>query len=257
MIGRKEGSVGWMIFNAPERRNAVSYAMWEAIPDILDDFARDDSVRAIVMRGAGDKAFVSGADISEFENQRASTDAVERYNRTAKLALDAIATLEKPVIAMIEGFCLGGGVAVALGADIRIASDESRFGIPAARLSLGYDLDGIAALVDLIGPAGTKEMLLTARRYTAAEAREMRLVNQVVRHGELEAVVRDCAQVLADNAPLTIRAAKAAVAEALRDRGQADAAKIERMVAECYRSEDYVEGRRAFMEKRKPVFRGR
>lgn len=257
MIARKEGGIGWMIFNAPERRNAVSYEMWQAIPEILADFAKDDAVRVVVMRGEGGKAFVSGADISQFAEKRATADAVETYNRATAAAHEAMSSLDKPLIAMIQGFCIGGGVAVALDADIRIASEDSQFGVPAAKLGLGYAYDGIKALMDLVGPSYAKEIFFTAKRFTAAEAQMMGLVNRVVPADRLEEVVLDYARTIAENAPLTIRAVKATVAEGLKNPEERDLARIDRMVKACFASQDYVEGRTAFMEKRKPMFQGR
>lgn len=257
MIARKEGGIGWMIFNSPQRRNAISHEMWLAIPEILGDFTKDDEVRVVVMRGEGGKAFVSGADISEFAEKRATIEAVDIYNKAGKAAHEAMLGLEKPLIAMIQGFCIGGGVAVALDADMRIASEDSQFGVPAARLGLGYGYDGIKALMDLVGPSYAKEIFFTAKRFTAAEAQMMGLVNRVVPADRLEATVRDYARTMAENAPLTMRAVKAAVAEGLRNPDERDLDRVDRMVKACFASQDYVEGRTAFMEKRRPVFRGR
>ena len=257
MIARKEGGIGWMIFNSPARRNAVSYEMWQAIPEILDDFTRDEAVRVVVMRGEGGKAFVSGADISEFEEKRGTAEAVAVYNEAGAAAHRAMLSLEKPLVAMIEGFCIGGGVAVAIDADIRIASEDAQFAIPAARLGLGYGYDGVKTLMDLVGPSYVKEIFFTARRFSAAEALQMGLVNRVVPVDRLETTVRDYAETIAANAPLTIRAVKATVREAVKNPEERDLAKIDRMVQDCFASRDYVEGRTAFMEKRKPAFRGR
>ena len=257
MIARKEGGIGWMIFNSPARRNAVSYDMWQAIPEILGDFAQDDAVRVVVMRGEGGKAFVSGADISEFQEKRGSEDTVATYNAAVAAAHDAMLGLEKPLVAMIQGFCIGGGVAVAIDADLRIASDDSQFAVPAAKLGLGYAYDGVKTLLDLVGPSYVKEIFFTARRFTAAEALQMGLVNRVVPADRLEATVREYAETIAGNAPMTIRTLKATVAEALKNPEDRDLDRIDRMVKECFASGDYIEGRTAFMEKRKPAFRGR
>ena len=257
MIARKEGAIGWMIFNNPARRNALSIEMWRAVAEIIDSYRADDEVRVVVMAGAGDKAFVSGADISEFEKHRASAAAEEAYNRISAAAQGALGTLDKPLVAMIRGFCIGGGLAVALAADIRIASVDSVFAIPAARLGLGYGFEGLRKLTNLVGPAMAKEILFTARRFTAEEALRIGLVNRLVPGAALEETVRELAGIIAENAPLTIRAAKAAVGEALKDPGDRDIASIERMVRECFDSEDYAEGRRAFMDKRRPAFKGR
>jgi len=257
MIARKEDGIGWVIFNNPARRNAVSLEMWQAVQDIMADYAADDGVRVAVLAGAGDKAFVSGADISEFEKVRNSAEAEEEYRKVSVGAQRTLAGFEKPIIAMIKGFCIGGGVAVSLTADIRIASDDSQFAVPAARLGLGYNFPGIRTLMQLVGPAKTKEIFFTARRYNAAEAYEMGLINRVVSRDDLESTVREYAGMIADNAPLTIRAAKAAVTEALKDSDVRDVDAVEELVKACFDSEDYIEGRRAFMEKRRAEFKGR
>jgi enoyl-CoA hydratase/carnithine racemase len=257
MLAHVEAGIGWMTFNQPEKRNAVSYDMWVAIPEIVAAFASDGEVRVVVMRGAGDKAFVSGADISEFEEKRGSADAIEVYERATAAAHAALKGLEKPLIAMIRGYCVGGGLAVALAADIRVAADDGQFAVPAARLGLGYGYRGIRDLVQLVGPSFAKEIFFTARRFNAQEAKDMGLVNRVVPAAELEAATRALAETIAGNAPLTVKAAKAAVAEHAKDPGERDLKRIEALVAECFASEDYVEGRRAFMEKRRPQFKGR
>ncbi len=257
MIAEKDGSIGRLVFNNPERRNAVSLEMWQAVPQILDDFEADPEIRVILLRGAGEKAFISGADISEFEEKRACVEAVEAYNRISESARSRIEECPKPTIAMIRGYCMGGGVGTALACDLRFAAEGSRFGIPAAKLGLGYGYDGIKKLVDLVGPAYTREIFYTARQFSAEEALRMGLVNAVLSAEALEARVGEVCRMIAENAPLTIRAAKAAVHEALRDESRRDLAFCRRLVEECFESEDYVEGRTAFMAKRKPLFKGR
>ncbi len=256
MIARTEGHVGWMIYNNPDRHNAISMEMQEAITVILDAYQADDAVRVVVMRGAGDRAFVSGADISEFETKRSSPEARKLFDEAGARSAAAFARLEKPLIAMINGYCIGGGLATAMQADIRIASDDAQFGIPAARLGLGYGFGGIRALVALVGPAYAAEILLTAQRFPAGEALEMGLVNRVVPKDELEKTVVGIANSIAANAPLTNRASKFAIRQALRDPEQRDLETAARYVEECFRSRDYVEGRTAFVEKREPRFRG-
>ena len=256
LIGRKEGQIGWLIFNNPDRRNAVSLEMWRAIPDVLSAFEADPEVRVVVFTGAGDKAFVSGADISQFEAERTDSSAEARYSAASGAANAAMAGLSKPSIAMIRGYCIGGGLAVALTTDIRICEEGSRFAIPAARLGLGYGFGGIKALIDLVGPAIAKEILFTARQFSAEEALRVGLVNRVVPAADLEAVVRDYARMIGQNAPLTVRAAKIAAREALRDADKRRLADVEAAVAACFDSADFKEGRTAFMEKRPPVFRG-
>jgi enoyl-CoA hydratase/carnithine racemase len=257
IIARKEDGIGWLIFNQPEKHNAVSYSMWVAIPKVIADFEADSSVRVIIMTGAGDKAFVSGADISEFEEKRGSEEAVKTYNAAGDLASEAISNATKPTIAMIRGLCVGGGVALALNADIRICGTNSYFAVPAARLGLGYRYSGLKRLVDVVGPSFAKEIFFTADRFSAEDARVMGLVNRVVPPEAVEAATRAMAARIVENAPLTIKAAKAAANAAVRDRADRDLAAIDRMVAECFASADYIEGRRAFMEKRKPHFQGR
>ena len=257
MLMSKDGPVGRMVFNNPARLNAVSLEMWQAAETILEDFANDPAIRVVVVSGAGGKAFVSGADISKFESERASEEAVKHYNATTERVNAKLQALPMPVIAMIQGYCIGGGVGLAIGCDIRICSDNSRFGIPAAKLGLGYGYKGIRKLMDLVGPSRAKEIFFTAKQFSAQQALIMGLVNQVVPEAELEATVDDYAKTIAANAPMTIAAVKQTVIELLKDERERDLARSERMVAACFASEDYIEGRRAFNEKRKPAFKGR
>ncbi len=257
MIARKEGSTGWMLFNNPARHNAVSLEMWEAMPRILAGFEADDAIRCIILGGAGGKAFVSGADISKFGENRSTPELVKASDARSEAANRALRECPKPTIAMIRGYCIGGGVAVALACDLRIAGQGSRFGVPAARLGLGYRMTGVKKLVDIVGPAFAKEIFFTARQFTAEEAFAMGLVNRVVPQAELETYVADYARRIADNAPLTVNSIKRIVGEVLKDPEARDLALCDRLVRECFESVDYAEGRRAFMEKRKPVFAGR
>jgi len=255
MIAEIEGAIGWMTFNKPERRNAVSLDMWEAMPEILACFENDPSVRVIVLKGAGDKAFVSGADISQFENARSSEESNAYYDETLERASKALAECGKPTIAMIRGYCIGGGLAIAIGCDLRIATSESKFGIPAARLGLGYGAPGVKKLVGLVGPSYTQEIFFTARHFTAAEAVMMGLINRVVSDAALEPYTRGYCATIAENAPKTMNTLKRTVAEIMRGH-DANWELCDRLVRDCFASEDYIEGRRAFMEKRRPVFRG-
>jgi enoyl-CoA hydratase len=257
MILRKEGAVGWLLFNNPARHNAVSLDMWEAVPRMIGELENDDAVRVIIVAGAGGKAFVSGADISEFAEKRSAPDTIAHYNATGERARDAIIACAKPTIAMIQGWCIGGGVGLALCCDLRIAADDARFGIPAARLGLGYAYSGIARLADVVGPAFAKEIFFTARQFGAEEALRIGLVNQVRPAAELEAFVREYAEAIGANAPLTVAAVKLCVEEYLKDPSARDLEACRRAVDACSRSADYAEGRTAFMEKRKPVFRGK
>jgi len=257
MIAEKDGAVGRIIFNNPARHNAVSLDMWQAVAQIMEDFEHDDRIRVIVLSGAGGKAFVSGADISEFKEKRASVEAAEAYAKTSENARLALQETLKPTIAISRGDCIGGGMSTALACDLRVAAEGSKFGIPAAKLGLGYAYDGIKKLIDIVGPAYAREIFFTARQFTAEEALGMGLVNRVVPDGELESYVDNYCTTIAGNAPLTVRAAKQIVREALKDESKRDMALCKRVVEECFASEDYTEGRTAFMEKRRPVFTGR
>lgn len=255
MLARVEGPVGWMVFNNPERRNAVSLEMWAAIPGILDRFERDPDIRVIALTGAGHGAFVSGADISQFEQQRSSAENTADYDRVFGQAVAALKFAGKPTVAVIRGWCLGGGVGIAVACDLRFASEDAKFGIPAARLGLGYAMRDVKTILDLVGPAYTKEIFYTARHFTAAEALGMNLLNRVVPEAQLDAFVATQFESIAANAPMTLIALKRTVAELARGNA-ADHAAIDELVQACFASADYAEGRRAFMEKRKPVFKG-
>ncbi len=257
ILARKNGRVGYIVFNNPERHNAVSLEMWEAAGGALEDFAKDDGVRVVVFAGAGGKAFVSGADISKFESERASEEAVARYNATIDRIYGAIDAFAKPTIAMIRGYCIGGGLNLALCCDIRVCSANSRFALPAAKLGLGYGYGGIKRFVDVVGPAFTKEIFFTARQFDTAEALAMGLVNRALADDVIEAQVQDMAEAIAANAPLTVGSVKAIVGEAMKDDTKRDLARCAALVKQCFTSADYVEGRRAFMEKRKPAFAGK
>jgi enoyl-CoA hydratase/carnithine racemase len=251
-----DGSTATLVFNRPDKHNALSVEMQSALPGTLAHLDRDPAVRVIVVRGAGDKAFVSGADISEFGERRTSADARADYDRRSAEVARAWAAVSKPIIAMIRGYCIGGGLLTALQADIRIASDDSQFAIPAARLGLGYAFSGVEALADVVGNAAAAEILFTARRLTAAEAHHIGLVNRVVRGELLSATVAELAHGIAANAPLTVTACKAALRELRRPRERRDLDRVTAMVDACFRSEDYLEGQRAFAERRAPRFLG-
>jgi enoyl-CoA hydratase/carnithine racemase len=230
--------------------------MWEAASDILADFAADKAIRVVVLTGAGGKAFVSGADISKFESERSSKEAIERYNDTVDKANSAVFEFPKPTIALIRGYCIGGGVGLALCCDLRICSDNSTFAIPAAKLGLGYGFPGIKRLSDLVGPSFAKEIFYTARQFDAAEAQTMGLVNRVVPADQLEGYVKDYADTIGNNAPLTVNAVKYIANQTVADEGKRDLTRCADLVKRCFDSKDYIEGRRAFMEKRKPAFTG-
>jgi enoyl-CoA hydratase len=261
MAGRitaeKHGSVGWITFDNPAKHNAVSYEMWSALPDAIAGMVAEPDVRVLVLRGAGDRAFVSGADISQFETMRASQQAVDAYDKAAEKANTAISSCIKPTIAMINGYCFGGGVGVALCCDLRFAADNARFAIPAAKLGLGYAYAGVKRLVDLVGPAYAREIFYTARSFEADEALTMGLVNRVTAAANLMHLVETTAELIAQNAPLTIAAAKQAVASACADENDKRLPEVAQAIKACFASEDYKEGRRAFIDKRPPRFVGR
>src|SRR6202521_4906400 len=208
MIAEKDGAIGRIIFNNPARHNAVSLDMWQAVAQIMEDFENDDAIRVIVLSGAGGKAFVSGADISEFKEKRANEEAAAAYAKISESARVKLQETLKPTIAMIRAFCIGGGLATAICCDIRIAAEGSRFGVPAAKLGLGYAYDGIKKLIDLVGPAYAREIFYTARQFSAEEAFGMGLINRLVPEGELESYVKNYCDMIAGDAALTIRPAK-------------------------------------------------
>ena len=257
LLAHKEGAIGWITFNNPARHNAVSMSMWESVPRALAVFEQDPDVRVVILRGAGDKAFISGADISEFKEKRASKEAAEAYNAAGDTAHRILQEFPKPTIAMIRGYCIGGGCAVAIDCDIRIAADDSTYAIPAGRLGLGYRYDGIRRLIDLVGPSFASEIFFTARKFNAQEAATMGLINRLVPVAELESYTRNYADMIADNAPLTLAAVKRSVLERHKDSGVRDLERCQAMVDACFASADYEEGRSAFMDKRRPVFKGR
>jgi enoyl-CoA hydratase len=256
MISKVDGGVGWMIFNNPERHNAISLEMWEAALEIMAGFSADPAVRVMVVTGAGGKAFASGADISKFKDERQAAEAVAHYQATTQKAYSAIQGMAIPTIAMIRGYCIGGGTAAAVCCDLRICTENAKFGVPAAKLGLGYGMQRAQPLVDLVGPAYAKEMFFTGRQFDAREAERMGLVNRVVADDQLEPTVEELARTIAGNAPLTVRAAKLVVGELLKDAQDRDVAATERAVDACFKSNDYKEGQAAFAEKRKPRFTG-
>ncbi|MBM3516292.1 MAG: enoyl-CoA hydratase [Alphaproteobacteria bacterium] len=257
MLVERRGAIGLLTFNNPARHNAVSLAMWRAGERLLGELEADPDVRVIMLRGAGGKAFVSGADISKFEEERASARAVVDYDAATNRMFDRLAACAKPTIAMIQGYCLGGGLALAVCCDLRFCSDDSVFGIPAARLGVAYPASGLRRLVALVGPAFAKEIMFTGARFDAAAARGMGLVNRVLSTDALATTVFGIAEGIAANAPLSVTAAKRIIGELLKDPDQRDAAACEAAIRACFESADYIEGRRAFVERRPPRFHGR
>jgi len=252
----KDG-VGRITFNQPEKRNAMSVAMWDGMGQALDVFTADASVRCVVLTGAGDKAFVSGADISQFDKIRSDADAQKEYGRQTAVVRLKLATYAKPVIAEIRGFCMGGGLGIAMSCDIRIAAEGSQFGIPAAKLGIAYGFDMVKHLVSLVGPAHANMILMSGERFDGREAERVGLINKLVPADALAGEVAKLTATLAQNAPLSLFANKLTVQAVLQDRADRDMGAIQADLNACFDSADYKEGRKAFMEKRKPAFQGR
>ena len=256
ILTEQSGDIARIIFNQPEKRNAVSLEMWEAVEEAATRFAADETVRILILSGAGGKAFVSGADISKFETERGSAEAVDHYNATTKRVYDLIEAFPKPTIAQIDGYCIGGGVALSLSCDIRICGEKSQFAVPAAKLGLGYGFAGIKRLVDVVGPSFAKEIFFTARRFTSQEAMGMGLVNRVVPDDQVAQVAEETARMIADNAPMTVGSVKFIVAQTVAPESERDLEGCAVRVKACFDSAYYIEGRRAFLEKRKANFVG-
>jgi enoyl-CoA hydratase len=255
LITDRRGPIGYLVLNTPERRNAIGLDMWQAIPAMIHSLDSDPDLRCIVLTGAGAEAFAAGADISEFEANRASEETAQIYDAATRDAMTAIMESSKPVVAAIRGICFGGGVALAMACDLRIAAADARFCIPAARLGIAYGVGGTASLVERIGAAMAAEMLLTARIYTAHEALMRGLVHQVAPAPEFDTVLAGYTSVIAANAPLSMTASKRAIRAAASD-DNATQQVASAAAAACASSEDYAEGRKAFAAKRKPQFRG-
>lgn len=252
-----DDGIATVTFDNQAKRNALSLEIRRALPGVLGWLGASPDVRVVVVTGAGGQAFVSGADISEFGDLRTSADARAEYDRMAAESAAAWRGVGKPIVAMIRGFCIGGGLLTALQCDIRYAAEDATFGVPAARLGLGYGPGGVALLMSVVGPAHAAEILYSARRYDAYEAQRLGLINRVVPVDALHEEVYGLARTIRDNAPLTVAACKASIRELQRPEGDRDHALLARMVEDCFRSDDYREGQRAFAEKRPPHFEGR
>jgi enoyl-CoA hydratase/carnithine racemase len=244
-------------FNNPTKHNALSLDMWEALPALLNKAAADDNVRMVVFSGEGGKSFVSGADISQFEDLRAQKEAVKKYEVVAEEALQGIYNFEKPTVAWIKGYCIGGGLNVAISCDLRIASSDSTFSVPATRLGLGYRFSAMKNLTDLVGPGAAKDIFFTARRLDANEALRIGLINRVAEADGMDGLLDEYTKAITTGAPLTIKAGKRIIREVLKPDSDIDMDMCRRLILDCFESEDYAEGRKAFMEKRTPVFKGK
>ncbi|ANN67030.1 enoyl-CoA hydratase [Bordetella bronchialis] len=256
IVVEKRGGAGWITFNDPGRHNAVSVAMWEAIPVALAALAEDPAIRVVVLTGAGDRAFVSGANISQFDNMRSGEEAVLAYEKVAEAAQLALYDYDKPTLARIKGYCIGGGLNIALCCDLRVASDDSAFAIPAGKLGLGYRMTAIRNLVTVVGAARALEIFLTAARFDAREADRRGLLHKVVPAAELDATVQDYVDGISANAPLTLKAGKKMIRQLQQLGPEVDREAMSRLVLQCFESNDYREGRKAFAEKRAPSFTG-
>ncbi len=257
IITRIDGAVGTVVFSNPAKLNAMSMDMWSRLPNAVAEFDANPAIRVIVFKGEGEKAFISGADISQFEKLRGSAQAQIEYNRAAESAYLAPMQARKPVIASIRGICIGGGLGLAAACDLRICAEDAVFRMPAARLGLGYSPNGVRRFMNVIGAANTLEIFATAKKFGAAEALRMGFVSRVVPVAELEKATAETCRMIAENAPLTVAAAKFAVQQGMKDPGERDTKKAMQMVEACFASEDHKEGRKAFMEKRTPQFHGR
>ena len=250
-----QGHVGHVVFCNPKKFNAMNYDMWAALPQVMQGFVDDANVRVIVLSGAGDKAFVSGADISQFDTMRTG-DANIVYSQATEAGYAAVLDCPKPTVAQIQGICMGGGLGLALNCDVRICASNAKFRMPAGRLGLGYAFDGVKRFTEIVGVGHTADLFFSARIFDALDALAMGLVKQVVEHDALASNVLTYTDTVSQNAPLTLAAAKRALLELRKNPAQRDMALMQAMVDACFASQDYQEGRQAFAAKRAPVFKG-
>jgi len=254
---RKTGAIGWMVFNNPVKHNAISMDMAEAVPEVMRDFENDPRIRVVIVTGAGEKAFAAGSDIAGFEDARSDPRKNRHYNEVNERSYNAVYACAKPTIAMIRGYCIGGGLDFATSCDVRFCSDNATFAVPAGKLGLGYGHEGILRFGRVMGLMRARDLFLSGRRLGAEEALRLGLVHRVVAMAEIESETTAYAQTIADNAPLTLAAIKRAFLEYERDPGERDLSRAQALIDACFRSEDYIEGRKAFADKRKPRFTGR
>jgi len=257
ILVQQDDAIATVVFNRPERRNAISLAMWQELARISEGLAKDESVRAVVYRGAGTDSFAAGADISEFQENRKDRESAVQYNQQTDAAYRAIRGCPKPTVAMIYGFCMGGAMAIAMACDLRFAAEGAKFGIPAAKLNIIYPADAVAQLVALVGPAYAKDILYSARAVEAAEALAIGFIQRLLPKGDLERVTYEYLRAVAANAPMSVRGSKVMIQSILEGLTEAHRARLRQLALEVFDSEDYKEGTRAFLEKRPPRFQGR
>lgn len=257
VIAEKNGHMGHVIFDNTKKHNAMSKAMWDQLAEAMQAFDAEEDIRVVVMEGAGEKAFVSGADISQFESEHANLDRVKAYSASVNRGYGAVQHAKKPTIAKINGYCYGGGMGIAICTDLRICSEQSSFCIPAAKLGVGYGHENTKVLVDLVGPSFTKEIFYTGRRFSAEEAKDMGLVNRVIKFDDLDDYVDGYVDAMVSNAPLSLRTTNLTVNELLKPESERNITLCQKLAEDCATSKDIEEGRQAFMEKRKPEFVGR
>lgn len=256
LVARKEGAIGWIVITNPTKRNALSFEMWHDFPQLLREFADDQAIRLVVLTGEGEH-FAAGADISQFGEKRSGGEALSQYNETLKVATAALLDFPKPLLAKIRGACVGGGLALVLDCDLRFCSDEAVFLMPAGKLGLGYEFGGIERMIQVIGPSNACDLFFSARKLNATQAKEIGVISQVFSKQDFDAgFAAICAQITA-NAPMTLAAAKFAMREASRPSAERDMAKVQSLYEACFKSQDYAEGRSAFLEKRAPRFQGK
>lgn len=256
ILARKTGAIGWMAFNDPDRHNAISMEMAQAVPSVMAGFEADPEVRVVVVTGTGERAFAAGSNISAFGAVRTNPEQNHRYHEINEASYNAVYACSKPTIAMIHGYCIGGGLDFASSCDIRICDERAQFAIPAVKLGLGYGYEGQLRLARLLSAAQMRDLFFTGRRYDATEALRTGLVHKVVATEQLEQEVIEYAEMIAGNAPLTVKALKRGFLEQEKAESERDMRRAQTLIDACYQSRDYLEGRAAFAAKRRPDFKG-